>query len=78
MSDDKTEQTIGPPPAGAWPKPRPLIEDARFEAAARAVLGLVAHQCPDGIWWGDDTNCGTGAEVVGEAVKILKDHLGGR
>ena len=45
-----------------------------LEAVARKILSLVAHQHPrDGSWWGNDTDCGSDAEVIAAAVAILKE-----
>ncbi len=46
------------------------------EQAAREILGIVAHQDKRGNWEGDDHNCGTDAEIVGQAIEVLKRHFG--
>ncbi len=48
----------------------------QYDQAAREILGIVAHQDKDGKWEGCDYNCGTDAEVVGQAIEVLEHYFG--
>ena len=51
------------------------MTEQQLEALAREILQIVAHQVKDGSWWGNDTDCGSDEEIIGEAVKVLKRYL---
>ncbi len=54
-----------------------MVDKVMYDQAAREILGIVAHQDKRGNWEGDDHNCGTDAEIVGQAIEVLKRYFGG-
>jgi hypothetical protein len=51
-----------------------MTNQEQLEAIATRILDLVSTD-NDGQRWGHDTNCGPTAEVLAEAVGILKESI---